>query len=191
MVLLQPLGEIGLSAPVAFQYPFPAVRFGLEPFGYLRSRGVKKYHSLCPNNDLSAHITNIQSQINLAHRVIFVEIDFGDDRHGRALAGYLPIQVVHDELLVGGVEPEPRWQVELGLSISLPSHPRARVSLKLSASCRYLRPLVLGTGWVPATACRIREASRVRRPTALVKVAKTNVPVPADTYPCWNQSVQS
>ncbi|URE21055.1 hypothetical protein MUK42_37404 [Musa troglodytarum] len=71
------------------------------------------------------------------------EIDFGDDRHGRALAGYLPIQVVHDELLVGGVEPEPRWQVELGLSISLPSHPRARVSLKLSASCRYLRPLVL------------------------------------------------
>ncbi|URE21054.1 hypothetical protein MUK42_37404, partial [Musa troglodytarum] len=86
------------------------------------------------------------------------EIDFGDDRHGRALAGYLPIQVVHDELLVGGVEPEPRWQ---------------------------------GTGWVPATACRIREASRVRRPTALVKVAKTNVPVPADTYPCWNQSVQS
>ncbi|RRT38453.1 hypothetical protein B296_00044236 [Ensete ventricosum] len=47
---------MGLSAPVAFQYPFPAVRFGLEPFGYLRSRGVKKYHSLCPNNDLSAHI---------------------------------------------------------------------------------------------------------------------------------------
>ncbi|THU59777.1 hypothetical protein C4D60_Mb07t05630 [Musa balbisiana] len=69
------------------------------------------------------------------------EIDLGDDRYGRSLAGYLPAQVVHDELLVGGVEPEPRWQVELGLSISLPSHPRVSCKLDLSLP-------VLGLGFV-------------------------------------------
>ena len=44
----------GLSAPVAFQYPVPAARFGLDPFGYLRSRGEKKYHSFSPPNAFSA-----------------------------------------------------------------------------------------------------------------------------------------
>ena len=38
-----------LSVPVAFQYPEAAALFGLAPFGYLRSLGLKKYHSLSPN----------------------------------------------------------------------------------------------------------------------------------------------
>jgi hypothetical protein len=45
---------IGLSVPVAFQYPLAAALFGLAPFGYFRSLGEKKYHSLSPNNALSA-----------------------------------------------------------------------------------------------------------------------------------------
>ncbi|URE47487.1 hypothetical protein MUK42_21443 [Musa troglodytarum] len=52
-----------------------------------------------------------------------VRINLGDDRDGQALAGYLPAKVVHDELFVGGVEPESRRQVELGLRVSLPRHP--------------------------------------------------------------------
>jgi len=51
--LAQPLGVMGLSAPVAFQYPLPAARLGREPLGYLRPRGVKKYHSLRPNSAFS------------------------------------------------------------------------------------------------------------------------------------------
>lgn len=34
-----------LSAPVAFQKPFPAARFGLSPFKYFFSLGERKYHS--------------------------------------------------------------------------------------------------------------------------------------------------
>lgn len=37
-----------LSVPVAFQYPDAAALFGLAPFGYFRSRGLKKYHSFSP-----------------------------------------------------------------------------------------------------------------------------------------------
>jgi hypothetical protein len=62
-----PLGAIGLSAPVAFQYPLPAARLGREPFGYLRSRGVKKYHSLRPNSAFSEgseqHRTEVKNDI--------------------------------------------------------------------------------------------------------------------------------
>jgi hypothetical protein len=45
---------MGLSAPVAFQYPVPAARFGLEPFGYFLSLGEKKYHSFSPYSAISA-----------------------------------------------------------------------------------------------------------------------------------------
>jgi len=38
-----------LSVPVAFQYPEAAALFGLAPFGYFRSLGLKKYHSFSPN----------------------------------------------------------------------------------------------------------------------------------------------
>ena len=41
--------KIGLSVPVAFQYPEVAARLGLAPFGYFRSLGLKKYHSCSPN----------------------------------------------------------------------------------------------------------------------------------------------
>jgi hypothetical protein len=44
---------MGLSAPVAFQYPVPAARFGLEPFGYFLSLGEKKYHSFSPYSAIS------------------------------------------------------------------------------------------------------------------------------------------
>jgi hypothetical protein len=44
-----------LSVPVAFQYPEAAALFGLAPFGYFRSLGLKKYHSFSPNAALSAH----------------------------------------------------------------------------------------------------------------------------------------
>ncbi len=42
-----------LSVPVAFQYPEAAALFGLAPFGYLRSLGLKKYHSFSPNAALA------------------------------------------------------------------------------------------------------------------------------------------
>ena len=47
-----------LSFPVAFQYPDFVARFVLDPFGYLRSRGLKKYHSrsLLGRNDFSEHL---------------------------------------------------------------------------------------------------------------------------------------
>lgn len=47
-----PLGNdvtMVLSVPVAFQYPEAAALLGLAPFGYLRSLGLKKYHSFSPN----------------------------------------------------------------------------------------------------------------------------------------------
>lgn len=46
--------RIGLSVPVAFQYPEAAALFGLNPFGYFLSLGLKKYHSSSPNKDFSA-----------------------------------------------------------------------------------------------------------------------------------------
>lgn len=45
-----------LSVPVAFQYPDPATLLGLDPFGYFRSRGLKKYHSFSPNIALPVQI---------------------------------------------------------------------------------------------------------------------------------------
>jgi hypothetical protein len=45
-----------LSVPVAFQYPEAAALFGLAPFGYLRSLGLKKYHSFSPNAALADDI---------------------------------------------------------------------------------------------------------------------------------------
>jgi len=42
-----------LSVPVAFQYPEAAALFGLAPFGYFRSLGLKKYHSFSPNAALA------------------------------------------------------------------------------------------------------------------------------------------
>ncbi|RDY13820.1 hypothetical protein CR513_01203, partial [Mucuna pruriens] len=44
----------GLSVPVAFQYPEVAALFGLAPFGYFLSLGLKKYHSSSPNDALAA-----------------------------------------------------------------------------------------------------------------------------------------
>jgi hypothetical protein len=45
---------MALSVPVAFQYPDPAARLGRAPFGYLRSLGLKKNHSLSPNRALAS-----------------------------------------------------------------------------------------------------------------------------------------
>lgn len=42
-----------LSVPVAFQYPEAAALFGLAPFGYFLSLGLKKYHSFSPNEALA------------------------------------------------------------------------------------------------------------------------------------------
>ena len=50
--------------------------------------------------------------------VILVEINLGDDRDGETLVGGLLAEVMDDKLLVGGVEPESWWQIELGLGIS-------------------------------------------------------------------------
>ncbi|THU71524.1 hypothetical protein C4D60_Mb04t02340 [Musa balbisiana] len=57
-------------------------------------------------------------------RVVLVEIDLGDDGHRQALAGGLAAEIVHNELLVCGVEPEPRRQVELRFGVSCPPHGR-------------------------------------------------------------------
>jgi hypothetical protein len=38
--------------------------------------------------------------------VALVDVDLGDDGHGAGHGGGLPGEVVDDELLVGGVEPE-------------------------------------------------------------------------------------
>ena len=53
----------GLSVPVAFQYPDVAALFGLAPFGYFRSLGLKKYHSCSPNDALAIR-TKQKSQIS-------------------------------------------------------------------------------------------------------------------------------
>jgi len=42
-----------LSVPVAFQYPDAAALLGLAPLGYLRSLGLKKYHSFSPKEALA------------------------------------------------------------------------------------------------------------------------------------------
>jgi hypothetical protein len=55
-----------------------------------------------------------------------VEVDLGDDGHGQLLPRHLPAEVVHHELLVGGVEPEPRRQVELRLRVPEPAPLRRR-----------------------------------------------------------------
>nr|AFK43881.1 unknown [Lotus japonicus] len=50
-----------LSVPVAFQYPEAAALFGLAPFGYFLSLGLKKYHSFSPNKALpgNSHGSNL------------------------------------------------------------------------------------------------------------------------------------
>lgn len=53
---------MGLSAPVAFQYPDPAARLGLDPFGYFRSLGEKKYHSFSPYDDIPESPFDRQNQ---------------------------------------------------------------------------------------------------------------------------------
>jgi hypothetical protein len=53
---------MGLSVPVAFQYPDVAARFGRAPFGYLRSRGLKKYHSCSPKVAFADNQTMASSQ---------------------------------------------------------------------------------------------------------------------------------
>ena len=53
-----------LSVPVAFQYPEAAALFGLAPFGYLRSLGLKKYHSFSPNAALADKETTTNQQNN-------------------------------------------------------------------------------------------------------------------------------
>jgi len=127
----------GLSAPVAFQYPAPAARFGRDPFGYLRSRGEKKYHSFSPYSAIPAQTKDSTStdqdsgtggelrnleQLTERRRttrtwelpgVELVEIDLGDDGHGDGKPGAAPAEVVHHQLLVGRVEPEPRRQLQL------------------------------------------------------------------------------
>lgn len=44
---------------MAFQYPAFVARLVLDPFGYFRSRGLKKYHSrsLLGNSDFAAILT--------------------------------------------------------------------------------------------------------------------------------------
>ncbi|RZR74280.1 hypothetical protein BHM03_00034707 [Ensete ventricosum] len=44
-------------------------------------------------------------------RVVLVEVDLGDDGHRKAKPSGLAAEVVHGELLVGGVESEPQQQV--------------------------------------------------------------------------------
>jgi hypothetical protein len=55
---------MGLSVPVAFQYPDVAARFGRAPFGYLRSRGLKKYHSCSPKLAFADNQTMASKQAN-------------------------------------------------------------------------------------------------------------------------------
>ena len=45
--------------------------------------------------------------------VIFVEIDLGDDRGGERGVGGLLLEVVNQELFVGGVEAEARWHLRV------------------------------------------------------------------------------
>ena len=58
LLILLEEDRIGLSVPVAFQYPDPAARFGLAPFGYFLSLGVKKYHSFSPQIALPKRCNN-------------------------------------------------------------------------------------------------------------------------------------
>lgn len=69
-----------LSFPVDFQYPARVARFVLNPFGYFRSLGPKKYHSgsLLGKKDFSTNINkqsfqmtwSFYAQINFATYVI-------------------------------------------------------------------------------------------------------------------------
>jgi hypothetical protein len=69
-----------LSVPVAFQYPEVAALFGLAPFGYFRSLGLKKYHSCSPNVALAAksyiHIYTHEKQKLYIYTTIFFFFSF-------------------------------------------------------------------------------------------------------------------
>ncbi|BAS94081.1 Os05g0421450 [Oryza sativa Japonica Group] len=71
----------GLSAPVAFQYPDPAARFGRDPFGYLRSRGEKKYHSFSPYSAIPAWSHG--RSMNSSYKFAWMEEGDGRDVLGR------------------------------------------------------------------------------------------------------------
>lgn len=60
--------------PVAFQYPDFVARFVLDPFGYLRSRGLKKYHSrsLLGRNDFSAHL--IKGDVRYTKKMYSIDV---------------------------------------------------------------------------------------------------------------------
>jgi len=61
---------------------------------------------------------------------VLVEVDLGDDGDGEALVGDLAAEVVDHQLLVGGVEAEPRRQVQLRLRVSSPfCHHRSNRSI--------------------------------------------------------------
>ena len=49
-------------------------------------------------------------------RVALVDVDLGDDGDGARHGGRLVHEVVHDQLLVRGVEPEPGWEVQVAHS---------------------------------------------------------------------------
>lgn len=90
---------MGLSVPVAFQYPEAAARLGLTPFGYFLSLGLKKYHSLSPNLALAVWMDGVIDQTENPTRskikiflkkritcltwkipwIVFVDINFGYD----------------------------------------------------------------------------------------------------------------
>jgi hypothetical protein len=77
-------------------------------------------------------------------RVELVEIDLGDDGHGQLLLRHLPAEVVDHQLLVRGVEPEPRRQAQLRLRG--PCHPPQRQSKPGKE-----RPRNLWSGWLDLT----------------------------------------
>lgn len=61
-----------LSVPVAFQYPEAAALFGLAPFGYLRSLGLKKYHSFSPNAALADKEGRTQTRAVLGPCMLYI-----------------------------------------------------------------------------------------------------------------------
>jgi len=91
---------MGLSVPVAFQYPEEAALLGLAPFGYFLSLGLKKYHSCSPNvalpkkhrNTKIQKIKNIatQKQTNQGN-IQWVCMKGGEDKVGCDEVSYLGV----------------------------------------------------------------------------------------------------
>jgi hypothetical protein len=88
-------------------------------------------------------------------RIELVKIHFRDDGHGHLLPRYLPAEIVHHELLIRWVEPEPWRQVELRLGVPAPAPLRRRHHCHPPPPHRilsaWLDGLLAGT-WVPETA---------------------------------------